>query len=231
MKGILYGIGVGPGDPELLTLKAVKAINHCDIIAVPDSGAEKQTALDIVREYVGKKTVVSLDMPMTHDKDELQKSRERAAGFICERLDAGENVGFITLGDPTVYSTYGYLHKIITLRGYTAKIIPGVTSFCAAAATLGEPLCGGGEPLHIIPASYGDIDGSLSLDGTKVIMKSGKKLNAAIDLIRKKNLLEKASIAERVGMDGERLVRDLSELKAESVAGYFSIVIVKGESD
>lgn len=228
MKGILYGIGVGPGDPELLTLKAIKAIEHCDVIAVPLSGDEKRTALGIVREYIGEKQVYSIDMPMTRDKRELQKSREQAAGFICERLDSGENVGFITLGDPTIYSTYGYLHKMVTCRGYTAKIIPGVTSFCAAAAALGEPLCEGGEPLHIVPASYGDLEGSLSLDGTKVLMKSGKKLKAAIGLIKEKNLLSKASMAERVGMDGERLVRDLS---GETDAGYFSVVIVKGESD
>lgn len=228
VRGMLYGIGVGPGDPELLTVKSIKAINHCDIIAVPDSGAKKRMALDIVREYVGEKPVLFLDLPMTRDMDKLQKSHGRAAAIICERLDMGENVGFLTLGDPTVYSTYGYLHKLISGQGYTAKIIPGVTSFCAAAAALGEPLCEGGEPLHIIPASYGYMEGALSLDGTKVLMKSGKKLRAAIGLLREKNLLAKASLAENVGMEGERLVRDL---RRETESGYFSVIIVKGESD
>jgi precorrin-2/cobalt-factor-2 C20-methyltransferase len=228
MKGTFYGIGVGPGDPELLTLKAIKAIHDCCIIAVPDAGAERQTALTIAREYVGGKPLMSLDMPMTHDRAELDTKRMRAADLIQKELDDGKNVGFLTLGDPMLYSTYSYLHRIVKSSGYATKVIPGVTSFCAAAAALGEPLCEGGEGLHIIPASYGDLDASLSLDGTKVLMKSGKKLGDTINMIRDKKLLSKAMMAERVSMSGERLVRDLSE---ETDSGYFSIIIVKGESD
>jgi len=228
MNGTLYGIGVGPGDPELITLKAIKAIGRCDVVAAPDSGAEKPLALHIAREYAAGIPVLSLGMPMTHDKSELERSREKAADLIAAELDAGKNVGFLTLGDPMLYSTYSYLHRIIKTRGYDVKVIPGVTSFCAAAAALGEPLCEGGEALHIIPASYGYIEDALSLDGTKVLMKSGKKSEDAIELLKKKRMLSKAMLAERVGMEGERLVRDLT---CETGAGYFSVIIIKGGDD
>jgi len=224
MSGTFYGIGAGPGDPELLTLKAIKAIKECDVIAAPDSGSERQTALDIAREYITGKQVLSLDMPMTHDEKTLKEARSRAADIICRELSAGKNVGFLTLGDPMLYSTYSYLHRLVSARGFSARAIPGVTSFCAAAAALGEPLCEGGEALHVIPASYADLDGALDLPGTKVLMKSGKKLSGAIELLKEKNLLSNALLAERVGMEGERLVFELNE---EEGAGYFSVVIVK----
>ena len=226
MAGILYGIGVGPGNPELLTLKAVKAMAVCDVFAVPDSGGEQQIALDIAREYVAYKQVLSLDLPMTHDRAELLRKRELAADEICARLDAGKNVGFLTLGDPMVYSTYSYLHRIIVSREYEARIIPAVTSFCAAAAALGEPLCEGSDALHIIPALYGDMENALKLDGTKVLMKSGSKLDQALETVSKSN--QQAFIAQRVGMEGQRLLRYPAEDVSNNIeSDYFSIVIVK----
>ena len=227
MKGTLYGIGVGPGDPELLTLKAIRTIRGCDVIAAPVSGGEKQTALDIAREYVGEKQVLSLALPMTRDEDALRQKRAAAADRVREKLDEGKNVGFLTLGDPMIYSTYSYLHTILGNRGYAVEVVPGVTSFCAAAAALGEPLCEGGEALHIIPASYGDLTGALALDGVKVLMKSGKSLNAAIGLIKADKRRPKASLAARVGMKGERLVRDLRSKDDAPGAEYFSVMIVK----
>ncbi len=232
MKGTLYGIGVGPGDPELMTLKAVKAIGECDIIAIPDSGAEKFAALDIAKEHIADKPLLPLELPMTRDADELSKKRGIAAGLICEQLDAGKSVGYLTLGDPTVYATYSYLHKLVEAEGYAAKIIPGVTSFCAAAAALGQPLCEGGEPLHIIPALYGGVEAALSLSGTKVLMKSGKKLGEALALAKEKNLA--ASLGERVGMPGERLIHELKteeQIQSASDAGYFCVVILKDRTD
>ncbi len=232
MKGTLYGIGVGPGDPELLTLKAVRAVKECDIIAMPDAGTEQFTALEIAKEYIEGKPLLPLELPMTRDADELRQKREAAADRICERLESGESVGYLTLGDPTVYATYTYLHKLVAERGYAARIIPGVTSFCAAAAALGQPLCESGEPLHIVPALYGGVEDALSLPGTKVLMKSGKKLKEALALIKEKNLA--VSLVERVGLKGERVFHDLSserDMQAAAEAGYFCIVIAKDRAD
>ena len=231
MKGILYGIGVGPGDPELMTIKAINTITACDIIAVPDSGSEKHVALDIAYRHIGDKPVLHLDLPMTHDVSELQKKRFEAAATICSQLDMGRKVGFLTLGDPMIYSTYSYLHTIIVSRGYTVTVIPGVTSFCAAAAALGEPLCEGGQTLHIVPATYTDSEKLLLQEGTKVFMKSGRKLCEMITHISKQN--RRAFIAQRIGMDGEKLYRDVRELRElrdpnkETDTDYFSIIIAK----
>ena len=228
MKGRLYGIGVGPGDPELLTLKAIKTIVGCDVIAAPDSGSENHTALSIASKHTAKKPVLSLDLPMICDKLDLQKKRELAAEAICAELDMGKNVGFLTLGDPMVYSTYSYLHRIIVSNGYTTEVIPGVTSFCAAAAALGEPLCEGSRSLHIIPALYDDIENALKLGGTKVLMKSGKKLNEVVDLLCKKDI--SAKMAQRVGMDGQRLYQSITT-ETDVQADYFSVVIISGNED
>ncbi len=224
MKGTLYGIGVGPGDPGLMTLRAVRAISECGVIALPESGGGRHTALDIAREYVSGKPLLTLALPMTSDAAELARKREEAADLICEKLNKGVSVGFLTLGDPGVYSTYSYLHRLVTERGYDAAVIPGVTSFCAAAAALGIPLCEAGEPLHIVPAMYEDIDAALELSGTKVFMKSGKKLGETLKIIQEKKL--PAVLAERVGLCGERLYRDIESVN--DAAGYFNVVIVKG---
>jgi len=221
MKGILFGIGVGPGDPELLTIKAINAITDCDVIAVPDSGAENQVALGIASKYIDKKPVMLLDLPMTCDKVKLQEQREVAVDSICIELDKGKKVGFLTIGDPMIYSTYSYLHTMIISRGYKVKVIPGITSFCAAAAALGEPLCEGNQALHIIPALYDNTENALKHDGTKVLMKSNKKLNEIVNLLREKDI--DAKMAQRVGMEGERLFHDLN---ADVETDYFSIIIV-----
>ena len=110
-KAKLYGVGVGPGDPELLTAKAIRVIRECAVVAVPQSGAGDQAALTIAAEYIGDKPVLHCDMPMTRDKAARDASHDRAADEICALLDEGKDVAFLTLGDPTVYSTCWYVVK------------------------------------------------------------------------------------------------------------------------
>ena len=179
MSGILYGVGVGPGDPELITYKAVKIIENAAVIAVPGNGESERTALSIARSYVGKKPVLELKLPMTRDQEVLQASHLEAAQTLIEYLEQEKDVAFLTLGDPSIYSTFIYIHRIVEKRGLKARFVPGVPSFCAAAACLNQPLCEGEQPLHIIPASYeGALEG-MQWPGTKVLMKSGKKLKFA----------------------------------------------------
>lgn len=222
MHGLLYGIGVGPGDPELLTVKAIRAIKAADIIAVPDSGTGEQVALDITREYVDDKPVLSLYLPMTRDDSELARCRKAAAEQIIDCLERGQTVAFLTLGDTTIYATYTYLHKLVVEQGYTAQMIPGIPSFCAAAAALNIPLCETGQALHILPASYVQTEHLLDLDGVKVFMKSGKKLGALLEQLEQRDLLDCSYLAERVSMPQQRLVHHLT---ATEQSGYFSVVI------
>ena len=230
MKGILYGVGVGPGDPELLTAKAIRLLRECDIVAAPQSTGGKQTALDIASPYIDKDKPVRLfNMPMTHDKQARNASHDAAADAICALLDEGKTVVFLTLGDPTVYSTYWYVHKRVAARGYTAELVPGVPSFCAAAAAMGRALCEDGEMLHVIPATHGKAEEGLSLSGSKVLMKTGKSVLEVRELLRQRGELGNAALIERVGMDGERLIEDLDEIERPS--GYFSIILVKEQSE
>lgn len=224
-KAILYGVGVGPGDPELLTAKAIRVIAESDIIAVPQSGAGEQTALAIAAQYIGDKPVLHCDMPMTRDKAKRDACHDRAADEICAQLDAGKTVAFLTLGDPTVYSTCWYVLRRVQARGYTTEIVPGVPSFCAAAAALGRALCEDGEMLHIIPASHGGLDAALDLPGSRVLMKAGKSILEVRDKLAERGELENAALVERCGMAGERIVTDLAEL--DDPTGYFSIILVK----
>ena len=141
-KGKLYGVGVGPGDPELLTKKAERVLREADVVAVPDKGAGEKTALNIVADIVGGKELLYCPTPMVRDRAVLDGCYEKIADDICALLDAGKVVAFITLGDPTVYSTYIYVHKKVLARGYAAELVPGVPSFCAVAARLNTSLCG-----------------------------------------------------------------------------------------
>ena len=229
-KGTLYGVGVGPGDPELMTAKAIRLLRECDVVAAPLSTGGRQTALDIAVPYIeADKPVRLFDMPMTHDKAARNASHDAAADAICALLDEGKTVVFLTLGDPTVYSTYWYVHKRVAARGYAAELVPGVPSFCAAAAAMGRALCEDGEMLHIIPATHGRAEAGLALPDSKVLMKTGKSVLEVRELLRARGELANAALIERVGMEGQRLVEDLDEIDAPS--GYFSIILVKEERE
>ncbi len=226
-KGILYGIGVGPGDPELMTRKAVRLIQECDIIAAPQSEGNDKTAMIIAEEFVKDKPVLYCDMPMTRDQAKMDASHDQAADDICALLDEGKNVVFLTLGDPTIYSTYWYVHRRVLARGYDAQLIPGVPSFCAAAAAAGVALVEGSEMLHVIPASHTSTDEGLGMPGTKVLMKAGRSILDVREKLRADGKLAGSVLVERATMQEERVVKNLDEL--EDPTGYFSVIIVKEE--
>ncbi|MDY5985859.1 MAG: precorrin-2 C(20)-methyltransferase [Lachnoclostridium sp.] len=246
MLGKFYAVGVGPGDPELMTLKAVRCIEESDVIAVAVSkpetpevlyqGESEETyrnLLEVCTAYqiacpvcpgIEKKAKLFLPMPMMKDKEVLRRVHDDCAKKTAEFLKKGLTVAFITLGDPTVYSTCLYVHKRLKCYGYETEIIPGVPSFCAAAARLGMGLAENREEIHIIPASY-QVEESLKLPGTKVLMKTGKKMPAVKDAIRRENLTVR--MVENCGMDAERIYESVEDIPEE--AGYFSLMILKEE--
>jgi len=220
---VLYGIGVGPGDPELMTLKAVRTALRCDLLAIPSRDPSRCTALRIAlgaAPELAAKPLLPVDMPMTRDPRRLEQAYAAGTELLVNALSQGKSVGFLTLGDPTVYSTYLYLHRRIADLGYRTEIIPGVPSFCAAAARLGVSLCENREQLHIIPGTYTPVE-ALKLPGTKVLMKND--LSQTLPELRSKKL--PAYMAENCGMENERLYRGADEIPED--AGYFSLLIVK----
>lgn len=224
----LYGLGVGPGDPELLTLKALRLIKECEIIAVPSSGQDVNIAFTIAAGAVpelAERKIMEIPMPMIRDKEKLKESHDAAARKIMDLLKDGKNVAFLTLGDPSIYSTYIYIHKRVLEAGYEAEIVPGIPSFCAVAARLNEGLTENSELLHIIPASYKGLEDAMELKGTKILMKSGKSIGKIRNMIEQSPQRWEAKMVERCGMEGERIFLSAEEIDPE--ASYFSIVVVK----
>ncbi|MDO4301192.1 MAG: precorrin-2 C(20)-methyltransferase [Clostridia bacterium] len=228
MKGKLYGVGVGPGDKELITLKALRILKEADIIAVPQMKSGERTAFNIIEEYVKDKEIMNCYMPMSKNFDELQKNYNKIADIIEDKLNMGRNVAFITLGDPTVYSTYMQINSIILKRGYETELVPAVTSFCAASAKLNMSLCERDEPLIILPASYEGVREGLKLKGTKVLMKANRAVIEVRNILREENLIDKSVMVECCGMKNEKIYRNLNNLDEKS--SYFSVIIVKDKN-
>ncbi len=224
LRGRLYGVGVGPGDAGLLTLKAADIIRRCEYIAVPSERKEDAVSYQIAKKAapeLEQKKCLCVSMPMTKDREVLEKSHKAAAETLRIVLDKGDDVAFLTLGDPTVYSTYIYLHQRLSGLGYDTEIVSGVPSFCAVAALINRGLVNGREQLHILPSSY-DIEGFLGLSGTKVLMKTGSRLPAVKKLLREKKA--NAVMVENCGMENERIYGQIEEMPEQ--AGYYSVIIV-----
>lgn len=230
LKGMLYGIGAGPGDPELITVKAVNIIRNCGVIAVPKTGDSEGEAQAIVKKYAEDKELLICRFVMEPDMAKRRAARMIAADEICGLLTKGIDVGFVTIGDPATYSTYMYIHKIITGRGYAAEIIPGVTSYSAAAAAFGIALCEDGEALTVIPARHGDaVDALIDGPGNKVIMKSGGNLENVLKKLKERGLGENVKVAFRVTMEGQRLFHSADEYLQSPEPGYFTVALIKSE--
>jgi precorrin-2/cobalt-factor-2 C20-methyltransferase len=220
-----YGVGVGPGDPELLTLKAARIIKESPVLAVPGKTKETSTAYRIASKAIpdlDKKECICIFMPMTKDEDKLAESHEKGCAQIVEQLKKGKSVAFLVLGDPGIYSTYLYLQRRVEQAGYHTMIVSGIASFLAASAALGQGLVEQDEQLHIIPSSY-DIGDALDLPGTKVFMKAGKHMPALKQAVL--NRQAEIYLVENCGMEGERICTGAENIP--DGAGYYSIVIVK----
>ena len=224
-KGIAYGVGVGPGDPELMTLKAVRIIRENEIIAFPGAVPEETAAYRIAAQAVPelpRKILLGLDLPMTRDPEVLADARQKAAETIAAHLDRGRNVVFLTLGDSTIYSTFTYLQTLLQDMGHRTELVNGIPSFCAAAARLNVPLTEDRETLRVIPA-WNEESVNLEAPGTYVLMKSGKHLSR----VKKESAAAGLFVqgVENCGMPGERVYEKMEEIPEN--AGYFTLLIGK----
>ena len=229
MRGIAYGVGVGPGDPELMTQKAIRLIRENDVIAVPGKVAQEAIAYRIAAAMVpelAKKELVPIHMPMVRDRALLHAEHVKGARRIESYLDQGKNVVYITLGDPSIYCSFSYLQSILLSDGYAVEMVPGVPSFCAAAARLNLPLVEWDEPLHVVPAEQeaGEV---LRGPGTCVLMKSSRQMADIKALLRGSE--KEAFAVENCGMEAEKLYRGVETLPDD--AGYLSLIIAKTSRD
>lgn len=222
LKGTFYGVSVGPGNPELMTLQAVRLIRQCPVLAAPQTASGQMLALDIARSALGEaldgKTIVPLYFAMSRDPAALAASHEKAAAAVRQYLDAGQDVAMLNLGDVSIYATFGYLQEILQAGGYATAMAAGVPSFCAAAARLNVPLT-------IAPGGW--TDRVLEMPGTKVLMKAGRQLPVLLDTLQQADKLKKSALVCNCGLPDERVYPDLSLERPQEQAGYFATVLVK----
>lgn len=231
MAGILYGVGVGPGDPELLTLKAIKAIEAADVIIAPKTEKKRESiALGIAKPYVKPETqIVRLVFPMVDDEADLSQAWRKNKETILSLLEQGKKVVFLTLGDPMVYSTYIYVYRLLSDCGYPIETIPGITSFCAIGSRLGRPVVEGDRVLSIIPATMEEeaLERAVSIADNVVLMKVYKNYPQVVKLLARYGFLEDASLISQCGLPEEHIVPDIRALESETRLTYLSTIIAK----
>jgi len=230
-QGTLYGIGVGPGDPELLTLKAVRVLGEVDVIfAAASTKNDYSTAYSIAEPHLKKNVrVEQLGFPMTKDADVLEAAWKANAEIVAAALAKGENAAFLTLGDPLTYSTYGYLQRTLLIMDPTIKLqaIPGITSFHAAASKIGLVLAESKESL-LITSGVTDpdkLEAQLDVADNAVILKAYKNFEDIRATLEKLRLDDKTVLVSRLGMDGETILMDIKD--APKTPHYFSLALVK----
>lgn len=229
--GTCYGVGVGPGDPELLTFKAARVIGACQVVAAPQTRGGATLALDIAAQAVDLtgKEVIRLPFAMSRDAGQRRRMHEESVGLVAEQLARGKDVAVLTLGDPGVFSSFFYLADGLRERGFAVEVIPGVTSFSAVAARLGEGLTEMDEPLHVIPsaACAECIDEALDLPGAKVLMKPCGKLGELVEVLERRGELPCASLVADCGLPSEHVCRDLASFDPAEHPSYFTTLVVK----
>jgi len=229
-KGKFYGIGVGPGDPELLTLKGRRLLQAADCVATPKTKGEAgSTALGIVAQFIEGKPLLELVLPMTRDQEALRQAWADGAKAVMERLDAGQDVAFITLGDASLFSTLMYIFRPIKEAGYAWELVPGITAPSAAAARLGIGLADGTEDLAILAAAtdLAKVERTIANHANTVLMKGAAQWPAIAEILRRQGVLDKTAAVERCGMANERVFNDVSEMPED--LSYFLTAIIRKE--
>jgi precorrin-2/cobalt-factor-2 C20-methyltransferase len=229
--GTLYGVGVGPGDPELMTLKAARIISTCPVIAYLSADGKPGLARAIAAAHITSAQLeLVIDMPMRTAREPGETAYDKAAARIVEHLRAGADVTFLCEGDPLFFGSFMYLLE--RLQPFVPiEIVPGVTSPMAAAARAKLPLCARDDVFTTLPATLADADLMRHLPQANgvVIMKLGRHLPRIRALLARIGLLETATYVERASMEGETIV-PLSALPADHPAPYFSLILISQTS-
>ena len=239
MKGTFHVVGVGPGDPELITLKAVRILENCPIWLT--AAAQKDgnsTALAIAGGTINleEKTIITHHFPMKkvymgkNPDPEVQDAWEKAAKLINKHLEAGQDVALPTLGDPAIYCTGFYVYETLLKQNPNAsiKIIPGISAIGATAAAANTPLCLGDDRVAVIPAIFenDNIRDILLQFESVVFMKVHKAMDRLVTLLEELDLLDKAVLVERTSMDNQQVHHDLKAVMNRDLH-YFSTLVVR----
>ena len=228
----IYAVGVGPGDPELLTRKAERILREVPVICAPTANpADSSYALSIVEPFLdrNRQEVIVQVFPMRKDQEGLAEFWEEAAAEVAERVRQGSDVAFITIGDPFLYSTFLYIYRIFRERypDIPVEVVPGISSVSAAAIAAGIPLGLGSERIAIIPAAFEeDLRRTLSEFDTVVLMKVSRVFDGIYALLQELGLERNGAFVSRVGSPDEEVVFDLGSLVGRKL-DYLSLLIVR----
>ena len=232
-KAALFGIGIGPGDPDLITLKAVKALRQVDIVFAAASTKNSysfacEIALPHLREGV---PLVQLGFPMTHDRERLQSAWEENVYRVHHALRQGKDAAFITIEDPLTYSTFEYVMDTMKKRypEVPIEVIPGVTSYHAAAAAAGEILAEGEESLSVVSGALGTkgLNELIGHTDNVVILKVYRHYREILDTLNGLDLTSRSILVSRCGLPGEEIiVHDLNKCP-DKVPSYLSLILIK----
>ena len=225
-NGTFYALGVGPGDPELLTRKACRILENCPVIAAPRTASGEMLALDIAKGAVDLtgKEILPLEFAMARQVSARQAGYRKAAEQIAAVLQSGRDVAMVNLGDVSIYATAYYVLDVVRSMGFRTEMVPGVPSFCAVAAALGRSLTEPEAPLHVYPAGKTDLDAALAQPGTKVLMKSGSTMAATAQALERQGLAGKSAMVADCGLPTEQVFRTMEDLPEK--ISYFATVIV-----
>lgn len=235
----LIGIGVGPGDPDLLTVKAAKAIQNADIIMCPASNQDRPSiALSVVSSLIDKsknQEIVKLIFPMTKDKDVLEETWKRNAKIMSEKVLSGKNVVYLTVGDPYLYSTWIYMYKDLkeNYPDMEISVIPGIVSMFTFASKVGVSIAEGAEKVAIIPSCY-DLSSVKEIakhSETMVFLKDGRYFDKVIEVLKESGFPDNSifAIGQDLGTENEIIKKmTLGEVNDNTLTTkYFSILVVK----
>jgi precorrin-2/cobalt-factor-2 C20-methyltransferase len=232
----LYGVGVGPGAPDLITLRALGILRSVDVLALPRANDwGESVAWSIVAPALAESAAerLLLTFPMVKDPARMRPAVDKAMDAIGERLQAGRAVAFVTEGDPSLYSTFIYVAAEARRRwpAIEIEVVPAVSSPLAVAAVTGVPLADGQERIAIVPASYGvaDLDALIAMFDTIVLMKIGPEMPAIVAALERAGLVDRAVYVSRATMKEQRIVRDLRTVGAERGDCFAMVVVAKKE--
>jgi precorrin-2/cobalt-factor-2 C20-methyltransferase len=226
MSGTLYGIGVGPGDPELITLKAHRLLTQAPIIAYPAPDTGESFARAIVARYLSADQIeVPIVVPMRVARFPARAIYDQAAATLAAHLNAGRDVVVLCEGDPFFYGSFMYLHARLAGR-YPVEIIPGISSVMAGGAALGRPLAARNDVLSVIPAPLPDerISAQIAMADAVAIIKLGRHFSRIRTLLEKMNLTASSAYLERISLGHERVL-PLASVREDS-APYFSMILI-----
>lgn len=230
-KGKLYGIGVGPGDSKLMTMKAVEILRSADMIITPKTEKKDgSVAFHIASPYIPEGTaILPLVFQMNNDMAAVERQWEENRRVIMEKLDEGKNLVFLTLGDPMLYSTYMYIFRALEGTDYEVETVPGIPAFLGIASHIGMPVAEWEETVLILPATASPekIDQALAAADHAVIMKVYKNWAFIQSELRKHHLIKNAVMVSRAGLPDEVIQKDLDSLPADYRPNYLSTILTK----